>query len=80
LIRGSTVEVLSPQNTWDDTDWHHLVVTSNGSTTHLYLDGNDEILDELYGSNTGQWNADISGYNHISVGAMTRSTQIFVPI
>ena len=77
LIRGSTVERLSPQNTWDDTDWHHLVVTSNGSTTHLYLDGNDEILDEIYGSNTGQWNADISGYNHISVGAMTRSTQIF---
>ncbi len=77
LIRGSTVEILSPQNTWDDTDWHHLVVTSNGSTTHLYLDGNDEILDEITGSNTGQWNADISGYNHISVGAMTRSTQIF---
>ncbi|MBI4894188.1 MAG: LamG domain-containing protein [Candidatus Aenigmarchaeota archaeon] len=52
-----------------DTNWHHLVTTSDGSTIRAYLDGTERSLTIAQGSNTGQWFGDLS-LNRVTVGAL----------
>ena len=58
-------------------EWHHVVVTSNGSTYVLYLDGVAETLVVEEGSNNGFWFGDDGGvFDNSTVGAIERSTII----
>lgn len=41
--------------------WHHLVLSTNGTTWKLYIDGVLETLTVISGSNTGAWASDVTG-------------------
>jgi len=58
----------------DDNSWHHIVWTSDGSTTKVYLDGNLETLSYTTGSNDGFWFGDMTaGVKSFSAGALYRN-------
>ena len=39
FAKANVATIFSVTGTWTDGDWHHVVVTKNGSTFHLYVDG-----------------------------------------
>ncbi|QGA80302.1 LamG domain-containing protein [Candidatus Nanohalobium constans] len=70
---GSSADIISSQTTVNDGNWHHVVSTSDGSTTSIYVDGilenqqsqtqntvSDLSAASTIGSNTG--NAHYKGY------------------
>jgi hypothetical protein len=57
-----------------NTTWHNLILTSNGSTVSLYLDGALQTMTVGAGSNSGQWLSALSGVNIFSVGGIIRSS------
>lgn len=69
--RLNTVEAYESSSTVTDNAWHHVMVTSNGSSYKLFLDGSEQT--SASGSNTGTWIGDIGTKNASSVGAMRRS-------
>lgn len=63
-------------NVITDTGWHHWVVTSDSSTLRAYLDGIEESLTFITGSNTGQWMATATDADTFSIGAIKRATPV----
>jgi len=55
---GVIADVRSPASV-NDTQWHHLVVTDNGTTMKIYVDGN---LSNSSSSGTPQWAATMYSY------------------
>ncbi|MBU0980310.1 MAG: hypothetical protein KJ709_05865 [Nanoarchaeota archaeon] len=51
-----------------ETGWHHMVVTSNGSKTWLYVDGIEPALDE--DTDSGKWFNDLSGLVYARIGGL----------
>lgn len=64
-----------------DGNWHHVAVTSNGSSWVLYIDGSVATSTIPQGSNTGQWVGDIYNINPAfvafsDIGAARRNASI----
>jgi hypothetical protein len=59
---GATTHIVEGSSTGlNDNVWHHVAVTSDGSSYSIYLDGSAETLTVISGSNSGNWVGDISG-------------------
>jgi hypothetical protein len=59
----------------NDTDWHHVAVTSNGTAYKIYVDGSDEgALSVVGGSNSGDWFADTTLRDNVTIGTFCGST------
>ena len=55
-----------------DTSWHHVVLTSDGSSYKIYLDGVEESITATTGANSGDWFAENdSGTDSYLIGART---------
>jgi len=73
---GSTVDIVEGDSTGlNDNSWHHVAVTSNGSSWAIYLDGSAETLTATAGSNSGNWVGDISAgtLTNTEIGASRRN-------
>lgn len=55
---------------------HHVVLTSSGTAYKLYLDGEEVTITATQGTNNGDWLADLSGRDNVTIGVMERSTKI----
>jgi len=60
---GSEVNRIRSTSTVNDGNWHHVAVTSNGSSWAFYIDGSAASFTVPSGSNTGQWVGDIYNVN-----------------
>lgn len=74
-VSASTDLVHGDTNIVVDT-WFHTVVTSNGSTWVLYLNGVAEGLTVEEGSNTGEWWDDVSTIDNSTIAATERVSVI----
>jgi hypothetical protein len=72
--RLGTVEIYESSSTITDNAWHHVMVTSNGSSYKLFLDGSEQT--SASGNNTGTWIGDVGTKDACTVGAMRRNTDI----
>jgi hypothetical protein len=59
--------------------WHHVIIQSTGTEYKVYVNKVSKSLSILSGSNDGKWNNDIPGYNHYSIGALTRGAELYTP-
>jgi hypothetical protein len=63
--------------TVNDGNWHHCVVTSDGSTVRIYIDGVEETLNILGGTNDGKWFGDDSNLrDNLTIGLRNRLNPI----
>lgn len=56
---GNEINRIRSTSAVNDGNWHHVAVTSNGSSWALYIDGSAASTTIPNGSNTGQWVGDI---------------------
>lgn len=56
-----------------DNEWHHCVVTSDGSQWRMYVDAVEDEVSIIAGSNTGDWFADVTLRDSIVIGALVRT-------
>jgi len=56
-----------------DTNWHHIAMTSDGSTVKFYVDSTLKTLTDDIGANAGQWFGDATDANIFSVGCLKRA-------
>ena len=56
-----------------DTNYHFIALTSNGSTTRLYLDGIEKELIDGAGTNNGQWWGSATNANVFTLGGVERT-------
>jgi hypothetical protein len=76
---GGTVDIVEGSSTGlNDNAWHHVAVTSDGSSYAIYLDGSAETLTVITGSNSGSWVGDISGgtLTDTDIGASRRHPSV----
>lgn len=57
----------------NDGKWHRGIVTCNGSTWKLYVDGVQQILTTTIGANNGDWFGDVSSLDNLSVSILRRT-------
>jgi hypothetical protein len=55
--------------------WYYACAVSDGSTWKIYIDGKQEAISVLYGSNSGEWFDDLAG-NTTSIGVIDRLTDV----
>lgn len=58
----------------NDGQWHHVVITSNGSAWTFYIDGTVDAGNILVGSNNGNWFADTANRDNVVIGALKRTS------
>ena len=75
-LNGTAVLRLETSGTITDSNWHHYAITSDGSTVKAYIDGSIQILTETIGSNTGQWFADATDADTLSMGIVQRNVNL----
>ena len=78
---GSHVNRVTSTSTVNDGAWHHVAVTSNGSSWTLYIDGSSASYTTPLGTNTGQWVGDIYSIDpsfvaYSDIGAARRGSNI----
>ena len=71
---GDTPDSLSGDTTVDDGVWRLCSVVSSGTAYSLYVDTHLESLTVVGGSNTGDWFADTTARDNISIAALIRSS------
>jgi hypothetical protein len=54
--------------------WYHVVVTSTGSVYALYVDGAAETPSVVTGANNGDWFADTSARDNVTIGGLLRTS------
>ena len=59
----------------NDGNWHHLVVTSNGTAYKLYLDGIQKTNSVNAGADDGKWFADTSNLDTIIIGGYRAASE-----
>ena len=64
LVQGTTTLVSG--------NWYHIVVTSDGSTWKLYLNGVEESTSVVLGANSGQWLGTIHASANNTIGYILR--------
>lgn len=57
-----------------DTNWHFLVVQSNGTSITLYIDGIQTALTTQAGTNSGQWFYNATNANMSTIGTLKRAS------
>jgi len=62
------------RNDLNDSQWHHVAITSNGTKYFHYIDGNLESVNVIAGSNDGIWFDDIALKDNILIGGFRRSS------
>ena len=72
----ATAALDTANNTITDSNWHHLVVTSDGSVVRLFLDGAQKTLTAAVGSNTGQWFASAVDANRLNLGSQNGASSL----
>jgi len=75
----STTNIVEGDSTGlNDNAWHHVAVTSNGSSWGIYLDGSPETVSVISGSNSGKWVGNISGgtLTNTEIGAGRRNASL----
>src|SRR5882724_5628144 len=73
---AATAALDTANNTITDSNWHHLVVTSDGSVLRLFLDGAQKTLTAAVGSNTGQWFASAVDANRLNLGSQNGASSL----
>jgi hypothetical protein len=58
-------------------EWHHLVYVSDGTSYRIYVDGVAESLTVSSGGNFGDWFADTSVRDNLTVGARTTTSTLY---
>ncbi|MEK7855186.1 MAG: LamG-like jellyroll fold domain-containing protein, partial [Acidobacteriota bacterium] len=74
-----TMHLTTGANIITDTNWHNLVLTSNGATVKFYLDGVEKALSAGLGANNGQWFDDATDAGQFTIGTLLRGSAI-VPV
>lgn len=73
-LNGATNRYLLGSTTgWNDGAWHSFAVTSNGSRTLIYIDGQSETFSEPQDPDDGSWLGDVVSADNVCVGAWCRS-------
>lgn len=71
----TSLDLRTTDNTIRDDLWHHFVLTSDGATLRLYLDGQLQEVSTVSGSNDGQFFAAFdSGNDYFSIGARAKNS------
>jgi len=64
-------------STYNDGEWYHVAVTSNGSSYKIFIDGAEDTLATTSGQNTsnvdGGWIGDMAVKNSCNIGAQRRN-------
>ncbi len=55
--------------------WYHACTQSDGSQYKLYLNGREESLTVISGTNNGDWFSDVSGVENLIIGTLKRTNQ-----
>ena len=77
-IHGDTIwNANTAENAITDTNYHFITLTSDGSTTRLYLDGVEKTLTDSAGTNSGQWFASATDANAFTVGGCERAQGLY---
>ena len=66
-VSNSTVQL-------DDGSWHHVVVTSDSNSYKIYVDGGALALTATNGTNSGDWFADTTERDNITIGDLIRTS------
>ena len=72
----TTSQVRTTNGGFNDGNWHHAVLVSNGSSYLIYIDGVNQALTVAAGANDGDWFADISARDNFTIGNLIRSSAI----
>ena len=76
-VNGSVTLVLATaNNAITDTNFHHIAVTSDGSTIRLYIDAIEQTLTASAGTNSGQWFDDATQADTFSIGTILRASAL----
>ncbi len=59
---------------WRDGKWHHAVVSSSGTAWSILVDGVDRALEAASSTNNGDWFADITLRDNLTIGAETNTS------
>ena len=74
---GATIRNLTGTTTGlNDGAWHNFVITTNGSRTLLYLDGQPESFTTPSDPDTGDFFADVANRDNLCVGVLCRKNPI----
>ncbi|MAG45137.1 hypothetical protein CL633_04605 [bacterium] len=76
LNGATTMQLRSADNAINDTNWHHVVLTSDGSTVRLYVDSVEQTLSVVVGSNNGSWIGDATQADVFAVGVLKRTSDV----
>lgn len=77
MRNGGTRELLHGDTTLNDATAYLLVWRSDGSTTDLFVNNNQESITEFVGTNTGAWFHDTAGLDNMNIGCLNRSSALF---
>lgn len=75
--QGSSFNEINGNTKLAQNNLYHVVVTSNGSTWKMYVNGVEETITVRVGSNTGEWFGDIGsvGTADFSIGQIWRNNE-----
>jgi hypothetical protein len=77
FVRNNTVtSYLESTNIVPLNAWSHVVVTSNGSTTKMYINNSEETLIITGGTNGGFWMSDVLNRDNTNIGRTERSDTV----
>jgi len=76
-IAGTANGVEVSGTSYSDSEWHHMVITSDGAAWKIYVDGTEASVTAYTGSNTGDWFGDIAATtNTLSIGSLMIPTAV----
>jgi hypothetical protein len=76
-VSGSVDIVRTVDTGFADGEWHHLVVTSDGTDYYFYIDGQARTTTTEIGTNSGDWFADIAGRDNVIIGAEIHTSTLY---
>ena len=68
--RSATENQVTGSTIITDNKWHYITITSSGTAWAIYVDGKVETLFTVFGSNNGDWFADVANRDNFNIGAM----------
>ena len=75
FIRENTIlSYLTSTNSIPINQWSHIAITSDGSQSKLYINGIEEIITVVNGTNGGFWLSDVTNRVNTNIGRTERQT------